>query len=474
MISARDYILKVGSESVLFAHKADLLLEADEPDKALELCEQGVKRFPFYVEGYIQLARCYQFKNLNEEAVKAYQHALTLQPNHVKALKGLAYLYYKMREKVAGERTLLKAYLFNPQDQELREFLENEGLLSKLYQQPKFEEEQKESTKSGEMLLELEEILDDTRPTDEDERNHILEEIEEHPNVGEEDLFDSELNAKKEIEQIDESIFEVESEIGEEEDTFPEDLAAVTPEMAQNKPDESEKQTNSSDPEETAPPQSEDREEFTQWMSDLFKPDEQTNLQEKEQTQKKEPEKSETNTSAEPVVNDLDTILIFSDHRNSESKNDDENEQEEIPLGDFNALEEDIERISSTEFSEIEKHMVEPETSEPAEEEPEEKSTEVGEVLKRLEESEKKRDESALRKAQLNELESQAENENVDIDDILSNPSLLTPTFGEILIAQHKFEDALKVFKALAQKEPENQRIKKKIEFLKKLVMAKK
>ena len=492
MLSPKDYILSVGSESVLFAHKVDLLLDEDEVDEALELCEEGVKRFPFYTEGYVQLARCYQLKNMNEEAIKAFIQALKLQPGHVKALKGLAYLYYKLQNKEMGEKMLLNAYLFNPYDEELHEFLESEGLLSRLYTPPIFEEEEEEATQSDGAILDLEELLDDTRPSDEDERNQILDEIDEHSSVGEKELFDVETTPQEEIDKIDESFFEVDSGLNEEEsDTFPEELSDVTPGLgAGQQEQESKLEQNEPAGQEKAEPKEEvdEREEFTQWMSDLFKPDEQSDEEVKEAAREKEDVQEETAPeSGEPIVSDLDTILIFSDHRNQEldAMKEEEEDEGEPPLGDFNALEEDLERISSTEFEEIEKHMVEPESDlqesssaeqeavQPKEEE-DEVSSDVDEVLKRLEEGEKRRDESALRKAQIDRLESQAESENVNIEDILSNPSLLTPTFGEILIAQHKFEDALKVFKALAEKEPENPRIQKKIEFLKKLVVAKK
>lgn len=66
------------------------------------------------------------------------------------------------------------------------------------------------------------------------------------------------------------------------------------------------------------------------------------------------------------------------------------------------------------------------------------------------------------------------EDENVNIDEILSNPKMLTPTFGEILIAQKKFSDAKRVFTELSKKDPNNNNLKRKIEFLNKLVKLEK
>jgi hypothetical protein len=66
------------------------------------------------------------------------------------------------------------------------------------------------------------------------------------------------------------------------------------------------------------------------------------------------------------------------------------------------------------------------------------------------------------------------DDENVNIDEILANPKMLTPTFGEILIAQKKFEDARRVFTELSKRDPDNQRLVRKIDFLDKLVQFKK
>ncbi len=502
MLNPKAYIQSVGSESILFAHKADLLLDEDEVDQAVELCEEGVKRFPFYPEGYVQLARCYQLKEQYDQAVEAYQKALFDQPSHIRALKGLAYLYYKMRNKEAGESALLSAYLYDPFDEELYDFLNSEGLLTRIYISPMFEEEEETTTKES-MTIDLDDILEDSRPTDEDERNNLLEEIDEHQRLGEEDLIDAPLTAEESsaipsISEITEDSFlDAESTGGKEDvesDFFPETLAEVTPGLGAEQENstaqslEEESTANETDEHETSLNESED---FTNWMNDLFKADEQTDhgssLMEEEspEIEEKKPE--------EQIQDELDTILIFADRRNSELPEAEsaieEEQSSEPPVADFNTLEEDIERISSSEAEEIEHRMVEPASEPPEPEQPEselapvhqeqkreehEADSDVDQVIKRLQEgSEKKQEASGDTRLRIEQLQSKSgDDEAVEIEDILNNPSLLTPTFGEILIAQHKFSDALKVFEALAEKDPENPRFKKKIEFLKKLVSA--
>ncbi|HQU74345.1 MAG TPA: tetratricopeptide repeat protein, partial [Calditrichia bacterium] len=58
------------------------------------------------------------------------------------------------------------------------------------------------------------------------------------------------------------------------------------------------------------------------------------------------------------------------------------------------------------------------------------------------------------------------EPEQPDKDDQTANfgrPPILSPTLGEIYIAQGRFEEAIEVFKQLLEKDPGNQRFQKKI-----------
>ncbi len=505
MISPTEFIMSIGSESILFAHKADLLIKKEQIEEALELCEEGVKRFPFYTEGYVQLARAHQLLEQDEQAVEAYKKALFFQPGHAKALKGLAYLYYKMREKELGERTLVTAYLYDPFDQELHDFLKSENLLAGIYTPLVFEEEQEEASNEAEnVTLDLEEILDDSRPTDDDERQQIIEKIDENPTSEDEEDIDHFL-----FPEIEEGTTlkegEAELDLGEglaeddfESDFFPNDLSDITPGVGEPSEDEGaiieeappQGEKSTEEPEtaaEQSTPQAQEqneREEFSAWMmQDLFQAEDTSVNEETPQPEPEEPEHRETSSAADeslfseeehPV---LDTALIFADHRQEEPPSEEKEAEEktsaeavsegEKPVADFNTLEEDIERISSQDAAAIENIMTEPAS---------ETSEELDEVIKRIQEStEKKKDDSSLKQLDFDRKQAQAvEDEEVNIEDILNNPSLLTPTFGEILIAQHKFEDALKVFQALAKKEPDNPRFQKKIDFLTKLVSAKK
>lgn len=55
----------------------------------------------------------------------------------------------------------------------------------------------------------------------------------------------------------------------------------------------------------------------------------------------------------------------------------------------------------------------------------------------------------------------------------VTKPPILSPTLGEIYIAQGRFEEAIEVFKQLLQKDPQNARFRRKIEDLQKILAKK-
>jgi len=52
----------------------------------------------------------------------------------------------------------------------------------------------------------------------------------------------------------------------------------------------------------------------------------------------------------------------------------------------------------------------------------------------------------------------------------VERPSILTPTIGEIYIAQGRFEEAVGVFERLLEKEPDNQKYQRKVSVIKKVI----
>jgi pentatricopeptide repeat protein len=55
----------------------------------------------------------------------------------------------------------------------------------------------------------------------------------------------------------------------------------------------------------------------------------------------------------------------------------------------------------------------------------------------------------------------------------VNKPPILSPTLGEIYIAQGRFEEAIEVFKQLLQKDSQNTRFRRKIDDLQKILTKK-
>lgn len=70
--------------------------------------------------------------------------------------------------------------------------------------------------------------------------------------------------------------------------------------------------------------------------------------------------------------------------------------------------------------------------------------------------------------------ETPVESAEEEVTATFSKPPILSPTLGEIYIAQGRFEEAINVFKQLVDKDPENSRFKRKISDLQNIIAKKK
>lgn len=460
MSGVRKQINEAGSESVLFAHKASVLLQKKLNREALELCREGIKRFPFYVEGHYMLARSYQAEKRYQEAISEYETVLHYMPGHVKAMKALAYLYLKDGQEAKAYSLLRTFLLYDPLNEELVRFLKSNDLYRVLYEPPSpppkerpvaaeqetldtdFDDETEEDLfEDTEPAYEEVPVLnldgDDLPPLDSDllpgEPAEAEVSVETEMQSGQKELEQEEFERNNIVDNLDESDSHGGALDLDQFDNTEDDFSTVMDGVFQ-KPQPEEALT------------------------------EEQVFEDEEDVQDAEPEAL---AEERPM---LDTSLIF-----NESKQADEAGDEQAAVDDFDNLAAELENQSFEEAEAIEESMAESIAEvEPPALQVEEQETEQAPPLAEpedVEAADQKKAESAPAKETLplGEPEVQ-EDEQVSVDDVLSNPSLLTPTFGEILIAQKKFEDARQVFVELSNREPDNIRFKKKIEFLDKLV----
>ncbi len=77
--------LEQNPDSILFARLADAYLQADRLDEAIELCENSIKKHPFYVTGHYMLGKCYLKKKLFDQAERELKRVLLFDPRHLAA-----------------------------------------------------------------------------------------------------------------------------------------------------------------------------------------------------------------------------------------------------------------------------------------------------------------------------------------------------------------------------------------------------
>ena len=85
-------ILKEKGRDILFGRIASILLEKDDVEQAIEICENGIKKYPMYAQGHFILAKCYKKKEMFDEARVEFERVLRYDQNHLNSLQRF---YYK-------------------------------------------------------------------------------------------------------------------------------------------------------------------------------------------------------------------------------------------------------------------------------------------------------------------------------------------------------------------------------------------
>ncbi len=469
MLNVQKKIANASSDSILFAHRAALLLEDKQVEQAVRLCEEGLKRFPFYGEGHHVLARCYQALNRPEEARAEYERTLFYMPNHIQAQKGLAYLHFKNKMHKTGNDILLTNALYDPLNMELMKYLKSEGLADLLW--------------SGGAGADPQTPEAEARPLE--ESAPAAEEIslpQEEAPVVDDSLFEETPAEKEEVIKAEDilPISEEEAQIPAEEPQPPapkepaildEDELIEMPIASADMPEaEVERTSLLEDIEEGEVAEAEPmgkidlnqfdntQDDFSTLMNGIFETtaggenEEVMEVPQPEEMPALEEEPEET-AEERPI---LDTSVIFNENRQPDENDQAAAGEPEAESAKVPPIEEALD-LHDKELQQIENDILAAEPAPPEETSPEEAGTSEGAAAPA---------ETAEETGSLPSFDE----ENVDIEEILENPRMLTPTFGEILIAQKKFEDARKVFRELYQRDPQNFRLKKKIDFLDKII----
>lgn len=77
--------LQQNPDSLTFARVADALMKNGRLDEAIRICEEGIRRHPYYVTGHMVLGKCYMQKKYYDQAEKEFKRVLLFDPKYIAA-----------------------------------------------------------------------------------------------------------------------------------------------------------------------------------------------------------------------------------------------------------------------------------------------------------------------------------------------------------------------------------------------------
>ena len=111
-------------QSLVFLRLAEALRRKGQLDAALRVALNGLERHPHLADAHDLYARVLTDKHDYERAFDEWDMALRIAPNHTGALKGLAFLYFKVGDLQQAETHLELAQRIEPDDPTITQAIE--------------------------------------------------------------------------------------------------------------------------------------------------------------------------------------------------------------------------------------------------------------------------------------------------------------------------------------------------------------
>ena len=111
-------------QSLVFLRLGELLRQKRQFEAALRVAVSGLERHPHLADAHDLYARVLADKHDYERAFDEWDMALRIAPNHIGALKGLAFLYFKVGDVDQARAHLETALRVDPDDPTITQALE--------------------------------------------------------------------------------------------------------------------------------------------------------------------------------------------------------------------------------------------------------------------------------------------------------------------------------------------------------------
>lgn len=121
----RIWRLPGGDTVNLLIDRATEAANTNNPDLALKLLDNAVELAPDYAEGFSRRAFVYYMKGDTERAVGDLRRVLALEPNHFKALEGLAKILQESGQKKGALQALETLHKINPTASQVQTSIDN-------------------------------------------------------------------------------------------------------------------------------------------------------------------------------------------------------------------------------------------------------------------------------------------------------------------------------------------------------------
>ncbi len=112
--------LQQNPTTILFARLADIYLDMKKVDEAIEICEEGIKKHPYYVTGHMVLGKCYLEKKQHDQAEKEFKRVLFFDPKYLSAHKFFGDLMQEIGWEHTCETSYKKILQIDPLDEVAR------------------------------------------------------------------------------------------------------------------------------------------------------------------------------------------------------------------------------------------------------------------------------------------------------------------------------------------------------------------